>query len=406
MIKYILIIISINFFFGCNKKGVNDSLKDKPTNGQDQGHAKLDAWKVNSLGQEGHGGDAVVCFSIPIEQALYRVTPKKNSSCLRNLPCENKSETASDQEQNGPAKVMWRMTDVGRKSIRSAKPLEQFLAERITGLNPVIAQLNQGTLTTGYNLLRSKLAHLPAAYEKNEEIHQALGWLEEDGIATEYGLADINDSGFATGINQKSCKELQAVVRKDNQLWYDPDIIGHFDTAGKILIQLHEEIYRWGKLQDQSNSQYGDWAHGTSINTRHLILKILKPNISTKLLNTNLKVLGFSSLFWQNRFAVPTPVGQFMTSDVCLGESMIIKNYLDKNRNINSVDMRDYLVSRYLLDELKSVQPILLSNYPRTLSELVSYTLNFTSGDESSFWQVFRGLWSDLNSESACLPIN
>jgi hypothetical protein len=209
-------------------------------------------WQTSLLGQEGHGGDAVVCFSIPLDQALQKIdTRPKAPECNVGDVCPNQpigSDPILNPSPDAPLSssgVIWKMTNEGRKSIHSAQPLEQYLAERVSGKKLILERLKKLTPEEGYQELLQIFTELPVPFKRISEMHRKLGWLKEDGIASEYGLMDINDSGFLneSQIDSTRCKELQAVVRRDNQLWYDTDIVKHFDNAGLVLIQLHEEIY-------------------------------------------------------------------------------------------------------------------------------------------------------------------
>lgn len=355
-----------------------------PANPGGAGNEKgsVDEWQASLLGQEGHGGDALVCFTIPVERALYKVSyGKPEDECTPPGPCVGHSTDPNDPKRSG---VVWRMTEEGRKSIKSAKPLEQYLAENITSKKALIDELNGMSVDLGYQQVLAPFKKLPAPFNRISETHKKLGWLKEDGISSEYGLMDVNDSGFINEneIDRTHCKELQAVVRRDTQLWYDSDIISHFDNAGLVLIQLHEEIYAWGKQQDQINrGLFGPPAHETSVKTRRLILKILDDGIDEKLVNENLKVLGFSTMYWANGFNVPTPIGYYMDTEACVSEQQYLKNFFSGGGNGQDFWLRvDRLFSnRYLKTDHDSPSPVMRNNFPDALANMIALTYSSDS---------------------------
>ncbi len=101
----------------------------------------ISEWQSSALGQEGHGGDAIVCFDIPVERALYKVNTKPENDCPPNQPCPGSNSSTSPGQPGQSIGIVWRMTDEGRRSIRSAKPLEQYLGERVASKKTVIDQL-------------------------------------------------------------------------------------------------------------------------------------------------------------------------------------------------------------------------------------------------------------------------
>lgn len=332
-----------------------------------------EGWQNSLVGQEGHGGDAIVCFSIPIERALVQVASGQEDTCQPPGPCQGHS---SPTPRPGP---VWKMTEEGRRSIQSAKPLEQYLGERIASKKAVIDQLNQMSPEDAYRKILQPFSKLPSAANRLSEMHQRLGWLSEDGIASEFGLADINDSGFVNEneIDRAHCKELQAVVRRDNQLWYDSDIVSRFDTAGKVLIQLHEEIYAWGKGLDAINWEiFGPPAHETSTKTRRLILKLLDGNLSTGSLNENLKGLGFSAMHWQNTFKVPVSAGYYMDSETCVREQQFLRENIGRGGyGLNFwLAMQRLFSDRYLVQEHTQPGVQLRFNFPDILSNMIALT--------------------------------
>jgi hypothetical protein len=369
-----------------------------------RGRGGLSDWQSSLLGQEGHGGDAVVCFDIPVERALYKVTvgePEEN--CTADGSCS--SSRPHNPGTDGGSGLVWRMTDEGRKAIRSAKPLEQYLAERIASKKNLIDHLNQVSTEEGYQEILRPFAKLPAAFSRVSEMHQRLGWLHEDGIASDFGLLDVNDSGFIAEneIDKTHCKELQAVVRRDHQLWYDSDIVKHFDNAGRVLIQLHEEIYAWGKQQDEINrGLFGPPAHETSTKTRRLILKILDESIDQKLVNENLKDLGFSTMYWENQFKVPTSVGHYMDTESCIAEQQFLKDFF-KNGTLD----RDFWLQtellfsdRYLKASHSSPATELRNNFPNALSNMIALTMG---GGGRTFESEIRKLQAVFERPESCI---
>ncbi len=236
-------------------------------------------------------------------------------------------------------------------------------------------------------------------------MHRKLGWLHEDGIASEYGLIDINDSGFVNEneIDKTYCKELQAVVRRDNQLWYDKDIVSHFDNVGRVIIQLHEELYAWGKAQDQINWEVpGQPAHETSTKTRRLILKILDQNIDFKLVNENLKALGFSTLYWENMFNVPTSVGYYMDSETCINEQRFLKNFLGGGGYGTDfwLKVENLVSTRYLKSSASWPILQLRSNFPDALANMITLTIN--GGSSATFASEIMQLQQVFESPESC----
>jgi hypothetical protein len=370
--------------------------------------ARLEPWQLSHLGQEGHGGDAIVCFSIPIERAIYQVQLSSESECVTGSPCSETRSSSSSSSSGARSGPVWRMTVEGRKNIQSAKPLEQHLGERIAGHKVILDFLNNMPVKEGYKALLTSFTSLPATFDRISQIHQQLGWLTEDGIASEYGLLDVNDSGFVpeNEIDTTHCRELQAVVRRDYQLWYDADIIKHFDNAGHVLIQLHEELYAWGKLQDQINSeipQRGRPAHEMSTKTRGLILKLLDDNINYKIINENLRTLGFSTMYWENLFKVPTPVGLYMDSSSCFNEQDFLKNFIDHGGGPKEFqfNVESMFLSRYLKGERGEPVPQLRNNYPPALSNMIAFALGY-SGPPDVFRNELLKLQAEFEKRESC----
>lgn len=400
----------------CDNEGGSrsHSLNNTPPNTK----AGLSDWQASFLGQEGHGGDAVVCFSIPVSKALSKVEDKKNESdCPSSEPCIHHTESqnspvlttqdgASTNIRRSGSGVTWTMTAEGRRSIQSAKPLEQYVGEKIASKKNLFEQLKQLSVEEGYQKLLKPFTKLPAPFHRISEIHQKLGWLHEDGISSEYGLIDVNDSGFIaeSDIDNNYCKELQAVVRRGNQLWYDADIVKNFDNAGRVLIQLHEEIYAWGKDQDQITVRYiGRPQHDTSIKTRRLILKILDEDIEINLVNENLKNLGFSTLFWVNQFKTPTSVGYFMDKGTCLTEQKIVEaqlnNYLSTKPSHFWFEVKSFFIERYLKYSEDSSVTELNNNLPPALSKMISLTL---AGDSITYKTEIFQLLEEFKQPESC----
>ncbi len=81
---------------------------------------EVSEWQYSLLGQEGHGGDAIVCFSIPVERALYKVNTKQENECPQGGPCsDSNSSTSPNNPGSTSSGIVWRMTDEGRRSIQS-----------------------------------------------------------------------------------------------------------------------------------------------------------------------------------------------------------------------------------------------------------------------------------------------
>jgi hypothetical protein len=365
-------------------------------------------WQSTLLGQEGHGGDAIVCFSIPVERALYKIDLSGNEkNCVPGEQCKEVSHSTSPGSISPASGIVWRMTDEGRSSIQSAQPLEQYLAARIASKKLILDQLNQMPIEEGYQKILLPMVNLPAPFNRISEMHQKIGWLHEDGIASEYGLIDINDSGFLNEdeIDKTHCKELQAVVRRDHQLWYDTDILKHFDHAGRVLIQLHEEIYAWGKDQDEINlKSHGVPAHETSTKTRRLILKLIDAGIETKLVNENLKTLGFSTGYWETLFNVPTAVGFYMDSKTCVAEQQFLKNFF-KGGNYREdfwFQVESLFSQRYLKSSASWPIIELRNNFPDALSNMIALTMN-ESGPSDTFVSDILKLQEVFERPESCV---
>lgn len=401
----ITILITVLLLSSCNNGGGSSPAPSTPTggNGNSNGKSGISEWQSSLLGQEGHGGDALVCFSIPVDRALYKVDlGSGGNNCVPPGPC---SDSQSSGSPNTPgSSVVWRMTDEGRKSILSAKPLEQYLAEKISSKKAYIDQLNQLSVEEGYRKILSPFIKLPAPFSRLSEMHQKLGWLHEDGISSEFGLIDVNDSGFLNEneIDTTYCKELQAVVRRDNQLWYDADIVRHFDSAGRILIQLHEEFYAWSKQQDSINQKAVVMpAHETSIKTRRLILKLLESGIDEKIVNENLKSAGFSILYSDNIFNIPTSVGYFMDTATCQSEQVFLKNFFSQISHGRDFWLNvEMLFSKRYLKSGNSWPTIeLRNNFPDALSNMIALTM---AGESNTFASDILNLQNVFEQPGSC----
>lgn len=411
MKKLILLTIGILILVACGEIGSSGGGGGNSPNGQpnnpSQGNQVISDWQNSTVGQEGHGGDAIVCFNIPVERALYKLNTRPENGCRSGETDEKCSDGQVPTQPGNSSGVVWRMTEEGRRSIRSAKPLEQYLGERVASKKIVIDQLNRMSLEEGYQSILQPITNLPAAFNRISQTHRQLGWLHEDGVASEYGLMDINDSGFVneTEIDTNYCKELQAVVRRDHQLWYDRDIVSHFDNAGRVLIQLHEEIYTWGKALDQLNMDaHSEWAHQTSTKTRRLILKLLDDNIDHKLMNQNLKDLGFSILFRDNTFNVPTSVGFYMDSDACVKEQKFLRKFFNGTafeRDQFWLKVESLVSTRYLKTSMTHPVAELRHNYPDALSNMIALTLGGASSD--TFYQEIMQLLEVFEKPESCV---
>ncbi|MCB0415240.1 MAG: hypothetical protein KDD50_12960 [Bdellovibrionales bacterium] len=391
--------------FGLIVSGCKDG-GSLPGNGDNKKNdsGSLKAWQVRMLGQEGHGGDAIVCFSIPIEKAVYKVELPLQNECTGKGPCQPQGSSCQIGQPCPHSRgVIWKITDEGRRSIESAKPLEQYMAEKIASKKVFLDELNKLSLNDAYMEVLTPFTALPGAFEKIVDIHHSLGWLEEDGVADEYGLMDVADSGFVTNIDKTKCKELQAVVRRDNQLWYDSDIVKHFDNAGKVLIQLHEELYTWGKYQDEINVNVGfREAHSTSTKTRRLILKLLGDDVNTNFLNSTLKSHGFSILYWENGMSGSVKLGEFMDSSSCIAEREVLKSYFEYPGQDMQFDLLNFIFPRYIKAG-NEMQIELRHNYPGVISRLVSFTESY-SGPWQEFNRLASELFDELHLEESCRP--
>ncbi|KYG63099.1 hypothetical protein AZI86_15375 [Bdellovibrio bacteriovorus] len=357
----------------------------------------LTGWKRDFIGQEGHGGDALVCFSIPVQRAVVKESFGQEEDCTKG--CSSSGNSGSTPR----ATAVWRMTAEGRAAIVSAKPLEQYLLEKIGGRQAMLDQLNRMSTEEAYTKVITSLKTLPAAYEKVSLIHNKLGWLKQSGIASEYGLMDVQDSGFLkeNEIDKVYCKELQAVIRRDDQLWYDSDIVGRFDNVGLVLMQLHEEIYAWGKAQDQINFLQGPSAHETSVKTRRLILKLLDENLSADIVNEHLKSLGFSAFYWVENLNLPTSAGYYMDVATCKSEQDFLRSALNTYRKDYWLYVERLFSTRYLQTDGSEPKLPLRHNYPIALANMIAYTYSTRSSDPNFATQLLK-MAENFNQTTAC----
>jgi hypothetical protein len=377
----------------------------KPKNSGPKSAGELASWQPAAVGQEGHGGDAVVCFSIPIDQAVEKISTESKCIPSETQPCKSSSQTDGSQV----ATEVWRLTDLGRKNISSAKPLEQYLAERIAGKKEFLTELNQMSVEDGFNKLVFPLRNFPSAFDELYKINSKLGWLEQDGVASEFGLADINDSGFLNEneIDRSKCRELQAAVRRDYQLWYDKDILSHFNNAGKILIQLHEVLYTWGKEKDnlnRSNDLFGPPAHTTSEKTRRMSLKLITTSLDVNTLGEYLKDYGFSIYHWGKAQNQPTALGYFMSSESCEAEKTNLRNYVNQLSS-DTLDfwlgVENYFSSNYLRGDNTDTAKAVRLNYPKNIQNLINLT--YQTGSSKFFRENFLGLLSTFEMNDSCV---
>lgn len=385
------------------KPAPEESTNNESSPGNSSGSSN---WRADFLGQEGHGGDAIVCFNIPISRAVISgelVTPKSETICYPNGQCETKIPVERVSPINP---IVWRITDEGRRSIRSAKPLEQFLAEKISSKKLIVDELNRMSVEDGYLKITSAFRELPAVKESIRQQHQKLGWLLQEGIGSDYGLMDIKDSGFVSEneIDTRYCKELQAVVRRDNQLWYDRDIIAHFDNAGKVLMQMHEEIYAWAKTRDTINEKIGGAPmHRTSERTRGLILKLMDKEIDVERSGQHLKDLGFSVGYWYDSYNFPLSPGSFMNKDICEQEQNYLRGALSYNGGSgerHQIYVTSIFAERYLrADHVTMLE--LKANLPARLAEMIDYSFLY-QGSWGRFGEGLDQLSQKFFDPQAC----
>lgn len=169
-------------------------------------------------GSGAHGGDAVVCFSIPVDQAMSKGI----------------------------------MTARGRKAITSAVTNEYQQYSSRAAANPAIARLQKMSFEDALTELHAMAAGVPAFFAQLEAAQKYIGQID-DGLPAENGIEDVRDSGTGFGMPE-GCDLVQAALRREDQMSYDPDVWKAFSGFQRALMQLHEEVYYIGVQSGQQDS--------------------------------------------------------------------------------------------------------------------------------------------------------
>ena len=166
----------------------------------------------------GNGGVAVVCFKIPLEQAMR-----------------------GDQ-----------MTDAGRAAIQSALPIELFLAKDSAGPDSLLAQLQGLDFIWGVMKLHSQFEAYPELYTELMKQSIARGYLYEGAMVP----AALKSSSDALNVfyPPEGCAMVQAVTATDALYLVQRDIWEHLTPVGQMILQLHEDLYAVERAQGKSTS--------------------------------------------------------------------------------------------------------------------------------------------------------
>ncbi|MEZ4741681.1 MAG: hypothetical protein R3B45_04420 [Bdellovibrionota bacterium] len=190
---------------------------------------------------ETHGGDAVVCFTIPIVEATVLVVPP-----------------------NGRL-----ITEGGYRAISSIETLESFQARLNLQSHSVLSELDQyDENLESLKFLTDQWKVLPEFYDLIIEQRNTIGTISESGLPAQFGINDIQDSDFQLGV-PSNCSVIQLAMQRFNEVYYDARLWKHLSAGQKSILQLHEEIYRIGFMK---------FDHQNSLRTRELIVKMLQTN--------------------------------------------------------------------------------------------------------------------------------
>lgn len=160
----------------------------------------------------GNGGNSVVCFSIPLSQAM--------SGRL--------------------------MTPLGKSHIQSAVVLEFYLASLKQTIAPsrFFQALSQGDEQSAIHYLEESISTVPKFLTQVSDAEATLGSIA-NGIAAPDGLVPVDDAALAIQL-PSDCALVQTVIQKDSVFYYDPVVWGALTQQGylqKFILQLHEDIY-------------------------------------------------------------------------------------------------------------------------------------------------------------------
>lgn len=185
-------------------------------------------------GSEAHGGDAVVCFSIPMSDAMGR---------------------------DGM------VTAAGRRNISKAVTLEWYRASLAMRNSKIKSMINL-PYEKALAALHSQFSMAPRFRKSLDSAHEILGNISERALPATAGLSDIRDSLTFVGYPH-NCTLVQAAVREEDLITYDLDVWNAMSGFQQALLQLHEELYYLG------SSRADIYKHDDSSRTQLLILMLL-----------------------------------------------------------------------------------------------------------------------------------
>jgi len=249
------------------------------------------AW---SGGREGHGGDAIVCFNISVEDAV----------------------------------IEGRMTIAGQQNIKSATPLEKFLAEKTYYRGGLLKIIEKMPYQRALDAIFESFKGLPVFFDYLNTSNQQLGRVTH-GIEASNGLFDVNDSGSVI-VPDEGCSQIQSMVRRVDELSYDSNVFSQYSEADEAISQAHEVIYFIKqKIWEKRKRQYGDFFQDkplSSVSTQILLTKILVAQLSPEEIKQQLE---------QNEF------GEFSTAAQIL-------EYMDNNQVIERMDEMERVLDTLL----------------------------------------------------------
>jgi hypothetical protein len=212
-------------------------------------------------GAGGHGGDTIVCFSVPLSQAVE---------------IRNGSEV---------------MTAIGRRSITSVRTIEFFRAEHAVYNNPFVQRLSGLSYREAVVELRGRFDSVPSFGERLlRPYSNAIGFIEDTGYPAVYGLEDVRDSG-AVILPPPGCAQIQAAIRQGYSITYDSSIWAAAPPLQKALLQMHEELFAVGV----------HFGHEFSVGTQLVLMAILASNVEGQSLSKVLQAQGFGARFSDGR---------------------------------------------------------------------------------------------------------
>ncbi|HBQ21202.1 MAG: hypothetical protein A2Z91_00365 [Deltaproteobacteria bacterium GWA2_38_16] len=172
----------------------------------------------------GNGGDAVVYFSIPLEQAIA----------------------------NG------KITEEGLQSIDKVEILDFYDVKLLAESNPADIALNIPTEDSAKAIaknIRDRIQPLFTFYyqwlKTAEYLESSFTWIKAPD-----GVRDVQDSAEFYYLPKNACL-VQVVVRDsaNNIIYYDPRIFNKLDETQKAILYLHEELYLWANLFSNKRDQ-------------------------------------------------------------------------------------------------------------------------------------------------------